>query len=64
MFHVLHLEYLLLGQQLKQNLEINSNLQSIAGALCVICPTEILLTPVYETFLTFLSVIPPEASVS
>ena len=35
-----------------------------AGALCVICPTDILLTPVDEIFLTFFRVTPPEASVS
>mgnify|MGYP000983946502 CR=1 FL=1 len=41
-----------------------SNLKLIAGALCVICPTDILFTPVKAIFFTFFSVIPPEASVS
>tara|TARA_B100000927_G_scaffold72101_1_gene57317 strand:- start:194 stop:313 length:120 start_codon:yes stop_codon:yes gene_type:complete len=39
-------------------------LKSIAGALCVILPTDILFTPVAATDFTFLRFIFPEASVS
>ena len=41
-----------------------SNLRSIAEALCVILPTEILSTPVAATDFTVLRLIFPEASVS
>ena len=42
----------------------NSNLKSIAGALCVMLPTEILLTPVDAIAFTVFLLTLPEASVS